>query len=103
VLVTSVREGLDRIGVAAVSAEANWFASTPLLEHVPHGAGDLLAALFLAERLEGRAVAQALERSVTGVFHVLAASCGSEELRLIEEQDALVDPPVVSELMLERI
>jgi pyridoxine kinase len=103
VLVTSVREESARIGVVGVSNGENWFASTPWIADVPHGAGDLFAALFLSELSKGTKLADALRRSVSSVFHILAASHGRGELLLIEEQNALADAPAVPDLKLERI
>jgi pyridoxine kinase len=103
VLVTSVPQGTDRIGVLAISRDERWVASTPLLPEAPHGAGDLFAALFLAEQLNGSSMTDALKRSVTRVFRILAASRGSEELRLIGEQHAIGDSRELSELLLEHL
>ena len=103
VLVTSVPDGADRIGVLAVSRSECWFASTPLLEEVPHGAGDLIAALFLVGQIKGSTLEGELKRNVACVFQILSASRGCEELRLIEEQDALINPPRVANLLLEKI
>jgi|SRR5579871_329142 len=100
-LVTSVPDGSDRIGVLAHTARESWFASTPLLEDVPHGGGDLLAALFLSERLAGLSLRDALRRSVSRVFRILAASRGAGELRLIAEQNALVDCPEFADVQVE--
>jgi pyridoxine kinase len=103
VLVTSVCEGDDRIGVVGVSKDESWFASTSLLADVPHGAGDLFAALFLTEYSKRTKLADALRRSVNSIFHILAASTGSGELLLIEEQNALFDVPSVASLRLEEV
>ena len=102
VLVTSVPQGAGRIGALAVSRTERWFASTPLLQEVPHGAGDLLAALFLAEQMSGSSVADALRRSVARIFRILAASRGCTELQLIAEQNALLDSGDIVEVSLER-
>jgi pyridoxine kinase len=103
VLVTSVHEGSDRIGVLGVANGENWFASTPWIAGVPHGAGDLFAALFLSEHLKGTKLAEALRRSVRSVFHILAASRDRGELLLVKEQHALVDAPSVPDMKLEKI
>lgn len=103
VLVTSVPQGADRIGAVAVSRAERWFASTPPLQEVPHGAGDLLAALFLAGQMSGSSMADALTRSVARIFRILAASRGCTELQLIAEQNALIDSVDVAELRLEQL
>jgi pyridoxine kinase len=103
ILVTSMLQFTDRIGVLAVSRSERWFASTPLLREAPHGAGDLFAALFVAAQVNGSTLTDALKCSVARVFRILAASRGSEELRLIGEQSALVDSTDDSDLRLERV
>lgn len=92
---TSVDAG-DRIGALAVEGEDVWFATTPRLEDAPHGAGDLFAALFLAARLSGRSLSDALARTTASVFHILSASAGAKEMQLLAEQDVLANPPVAS-------
>jgi pyridoxine kinase len=84
----------DRIGALAVDGDEAWLATTPRLESAPHGAGDLFAALFLAAKLSGDASPDALSRATASVFHILSASAGSKEMRLLAEQDALADPPL---------
>jgi len=103
VLVTSMPHGSDRIGVLAVSRGERWFASTPLLREVPHGAGDLFAALFVAARVSSSTLPDALKCSVARVFRILAASRGSGELRLITGQAAFVDATDDPDLRLERV
>lgn len=103
VLVTSVSKGADRIGVVAASRAECWFVSTPFLENVPHGAGDLFAALYVAERSSGSSLADALQRSVGRVFRILAASRGSQELRLVTEQNLFADSVECTGLQCERL
>jgi pyridoxine kinase len=100
VVVTSVPAGEGRIGTLAVSKDEAWLASTPLLENPPHGSGDLMAALFLAHRLAGRSLRDALAATVSSVFAVLdrSAAARSDEMLLIEHQDTLVAPPENSAL-----
>lgn len=95
VLATSVPDGEGRIGTLALAGQEAWFASTPLLDNVPHGAGDLLAALFLGRRLSGAPLAEALGKSVATVFHQLSRSiaAGLDEMPLVAEQEALAAPP----------
>lgn len=103
VLVTSAPKGSDRIGVVAASRAECWFVSTPLLENVPHGAGDLFAALFIAERSNGSSLADALQRSVGRVFRILAASRGSQELHLVTEQNLFVNRVECTGVQCERL
>jgi pyridoxine kinase len=95
IVVTSVPTA-GAIGVLAVEDEDAWLASTPKLARVPHGSGDIFAALFLAARLSGRSAADALARATASVFAVLSKSEGAGEMDLPAEQDVLVDPPLSS-------
>lgn len=103
VLVTSVPQGANRIGALVVQGEDAWSVSTPLLTNAPHGAGDLLAALFVGRLLIGHSAEGALEMAVRAVFHILEKSAGESEMRLIAEQQAVVDPPKLQSLQLEKL
>jgi pyridoxine kinase len=67
---------------------------TPRLPVVAHGAGDLIAALFLCHYLRTRSAADALSRAASSVYGVLkrTADAGAHEMLLIEAQDELVNP-----------
>jgi pyridoxine kinase len=82
-----------RLGAMVVINGTPFVASTPIVANPPRGAGDLFAALFFGHYLHGRLTAQALDLATRGVYHVLAASAGLPEMRLIAEQEALVAPP----------
>jgi pyridoxine kinase len=53
---------------------------------VPHGTGDLTAALFLAHYLRGASLQETLALTAGALESVIAASVGREELALIAEQ-----------------
>ena len=100
ILVTSLLgEEADPGSIATLARERDgaWRVITPRLAHAARGAGDLLAALFLGHRLDERPVADALARAVASVFAVIEATvaAGADELRLVEAQQVLIDPPVV--------
>jgi pyridoxine kinase len=57
------------------------------LNSVPHGTGDLLAALHLGHLLHGATPADAMRRAVAGCTAVIVASSGADELRLVQTQD----------------
>jgi hypothetical protein len=59
--------------------------------------------LFLAARLANTGLRDSLERAIAPLHHILSASRGSNELRLIAEQDVLTSPPSAPELRFERI
>ncbi|MDJ0931627.1 pyridoxal kinase [Breoghania sp.] len=76
------------------------------VDGVPHGTGDLLAALFLAELLQGSDDETALARTVSGTFEMAArsAKAGSDEQMLTEYQQTIVRPMamVTSRRIMER-
>jgi pyridoxine kinase len=94
VIVTSVEVPPGQIGTVAVTREGAWLAAAPLLSKVPNGSGDLLAALYLATRLQGLGPPAALARASSSVDCVLRASAAAhaDELMLIERQRDLVEP-----------
>ena len=67
---------------------------TPLLPLVVNGAGDTIAALFLAHHLSTGSVAEAMSLAASSVFGVLSrtAEAGASEMLLVEAQDELVQP-----------
>jgi pyridoxine kinase len=103
VLVTSLRHDgtkAEEIEMLAVTAQAAWRVMTPFLpmDPAPNGAGDTLAALFLAFYLTaGRtveAVPEVLGRAAAAIFAVIAETkrAGTRELQLIAAQDAFAKP-----------
>jgi pyridoxine kinase len=85
-VVTSVPFEGGRIGTVAVTREGAWAVAAPRIALVPNGSGDLLAALYLAARLQGRDAAGALSTACSAVDGVLRASAGADELRLVAAQ-----------------
>ena len=103
VVVTSLRHAGradDEIAMLAVTKDGAWLVTTPFLHfaQAPSGAGDAVAALFLANYLKAPAGAerarQALELAAAAIYGVIEAThqAGSFELQLIAAQDALVTP-----------
>jgi pyridoxine kinase len=86
----------DRIDLVAVSGDGAWRTRTPRLPISPNGGGDLTAAVFLAHLLDGRPVDDALARTTSAVFAVMAAThrAGTRELQIVQTQDRLADPPL---------
>ncbi len=86
----------DEIRVLAVTPEAAWTVSTPLLSFpVPlNGAGDALAALFLGHTLKGLATPDALAATVSGLFQLFADThaAGTRELQLVATGPKLLAP-----------
>jgi pyridoxine kinase len=97
ILVTSVatRETpADAIDMVASDGRLVHCLRTPRLGRDYNGAGDLMAALFLAHYLRSRVAAAALAAAASSVFGVLRRTLetGSREIALIEAQDELVAP-----------
>ena len=84
----------DSLDLVAVSADGAWRTRTPRLPISPNGGGDLTAAVFLAHLLDGRPVDDALARTTSAVFAVVAATheAGDRELRIVQTQDRIADP-----------
>ncbi len=88
---------VERCGQGTETGDAAWLVLTPRLRlpEPSSGAGDLVAALLLAQHLRGLTPDAALEQVAASVFATLEVShaAGSRELCLIAAQDALVNPP----------
>ncbi len=84
----------DTLEMVAVSDEGAWSVRFPRLSVNPPGAGDLTAAVFLANLLGGHATPRALERTTASVFAVVEATVasGQQEMQIVATQDALADP-----------
>jgi pyridoxine kinase len=85
----------DSLDLVAVSAEGAWRTRTPRLPISPNGGGDLTTAVFLANVLDGHPLPVALARTTSSVFAVMAATAaaGDRELRIVQTQGLLADPP----------
>jgi len=92
VVVSSIQFPAGQIGTVVVTRDGAWATSSARLDNVPHGSGDLLAALYLAARVQGEAATAALEGASSAVDFILRASAGADELLLIEHQRGLVEP-----------
>ncbi len=84
----------DRIDMLAGDGRGLWRLGTPKLPIAVNGAGDLFAALFFHHWLERRSTPEALSRTASSVFGVVAATlaAGARELALVTAQDELVRP-----------
>ncbi len=99
IVITSLRHDetpADAIDIVAVTADGAWRVRTPFLafDPPPNGAGDALAALFLAHYLRTRQAAAALAEAAAAVFAVISAThaAGTRELQLIAAQNEMVRP-----------
>src|SRR6478735_3749385 len=82
------------IDLVAVSGAGAWRTRTPRLATSPQGAGDLTAAVFLANLLDGHDLPTALARTTSSVYAVVEATdrSGDQEMRIVQTQDRLADP-----------
>ena len=88
VLVTSGAEPVGKLTNLLICQESGgWVTEVIRREQVPHGSGDLMAALFLGHLVLGQSASEALALATAGVEAVVEASLESDELRLIETQD----------------
>jgi pyridoxine kinase len=97
VLVTSVerpdREP-DTIEMLAVDEHGAWIVQTPLIPMKANGSGDVTAALFTAHYRSSADAADALGRTVSSVYDLLALTNErrSPELLLVESQEFYAQP-----------
>jgi pyridoxine kinase len=99
-LITSLRRAdapADRIEMVAVTKDAAWRITTPLIgfEIMPNGTGDMVSALFTAHWLSGGDIGEALGRAASSVYAVLETTqeWGERELQIVAAQDRMVAPP----------
>jgi pyridoxine kinase len=94
VVVTSVPFEDGMIGTVAVAGDDAWGTAAARLDHVPSGSGDLLAALYLGQRVKQAEPREALEFAASAVDCVLKASVAAraDELALVAAQADLVEP-----------
>lgn len=83
VVATSVPAADGRVASLLSGPESAAQAVTPIYEGVPHGTGDLFAALFLGHLLNDIEETEAFARAAAGNDLVIQASLGAEELRLV--------------------
>jgi pyridoxine kinase len=84
----------DAVDLLASEGGRHWRMRTPRLDVSVNGAGDAIAALFLAHWLDTRSAAEALARAGASVHGLLAATeaAGSREILLVAAQDEFVAP-----------
>jgi pyridoxine kinase len=88
-LVSSIPHGPD-LAALLVRGGQTIACTTPRLPSPARGAGDLFAALFVAQLLQGESDADALASAMAAAFDVIAAS--GDDLALPEMQELLVHP-----------
>jgi pyridoxine kinase len=97
VLVTSLATNetpADAVDLVACDAAGRHRLRTPKLPIAAHGAGDAIAALFMARYLRSASAVEALSTAAAAIYGVLkrTAAAGAKEMALVEAQDELVNP-----------
>jgi pyridoxine kinase len=84
----------DAVDLLASEGGRHYRVRTPRLSVSVNGAGDAIAALFLASWLETRSARDALARAAASVFGLLARTeaAGSREILLVDAQEEFVAP-----------
>jgi pyridoxine kinase len=84
----------DAVDLLASEGGRHFRVRTPRLDLSVNGAGDAIAALFLAHWLATRSAAEALGRAAASVFGLLrmTAEASSREILLVAAQDEYVSP-----------
>lgn len=86
ILATSIPAGAGQLATICVAGGGAHAVVGPVLEGVPHGTGDVLAAMYLAERLHGLPPPDGLARAMGGLGAVIGASQDADELQLTASQ-----------------
>ncbi|WP_200938734.1 pyridoxal kinase PdxY [Modestobacter sp. Leaf380] len=84
----------DAVDLLASEGGRHWRVRTPRLGLSVNGAGDAIAALFLAHWMSTGSAAEALGRAAASVFGLLrtTAEAGSREILLVAAQEEFVAP-----------
>ena len=84
----------DSVDLLASEGGRHFRVRTPRLDVSVNGAGDAVAALFLAHWLETKTAGEALGRAAASVFGLLQRTedAGSREILLVAAQDEFVSP-----------
>ena len=87
----------DRIDMVVCEDGKFWRLRTPRAPIAVNGAGDLIAALFLAHWLRSRSAPDALGKAASSVYGIVAATlaAGARELQLVAAQQEFVAPSLV--------
>ena len=84
----------EATGTLLVTETTALLAEHSIVPGAPHGTGDLLSALLTAHLVQGRPLAEAMERATASVFDMVVRSTkrGTGDLALAQEQASLVSP-----------
>ncbi len=86
----------DKMQMLLHQADGSWLIETPRLHPAspPNGAGDLTAALMLANTLENLPPQEVLQKTAASVFGIYQATAlsGKRELQVVAAQNELISP-----------
>jgi len=88
VAIERTKDGFKEEGLKA------WRVRTPKLPISPSGTGDLFASLLVSARVGGSDTPEALGHAASAIFAVLERTAlrGTEEMRIVESAELLVNP-----------
>lgn len=91
VLVTGSPAADNMLETYAVTPDAAWRVTSPRLATKASGTGDLLSALFVAARLQGKSIPLALGAAVSGIHAILevTVAADAQELDIIRHAHLL--------------
>lgn len=94
VLVTSLDVAPGRLTMLASGADGDWVVETPQLPAMLNGCGDVTAALFLGNLLNGASLADALASTAASMFAVIETTVALDryELALVAAREELARP-----------
>lgn len=99
-VITSAFAKRNQAANLLVAADGVHLATHAMLASAPHGTGDLLAALYLARRIDGDAPPAALRLAVASTLRLAEMAAGGSALPLAAGQEALLtaDPVTLERL-----
>jgi pyridoxine kinase len=89
-IVTSAIQHNGQMSTLMVAPEGDYVCDVGWRSHVPHGTGDLFAALVLGHLFSGATGPIALARAAAAVDAAIVASAGHNELELVASLDTCV-------------
>ena len=94
VLLTSLDVAPGRLTMLVSGADGDWVVETPQLPAMLNGCGDVTAALFLGNLLNGASLADALARTAASMFVVIETTVALDryELALVAAREELARP-----------
>lgn len=92
VLVTSAFAGQGKAANLLMAPQGVFRATHTAVSDAPHGTGDILAALYMAHRLDGAEPREACRLAVGSTARLVAMAAGASALPIAAGQSAIVQP-----------